>query len=110
MNSRQQSQKLLELRSRTDRQLITFITSRLDAGLNFARLVGGPDSISNWNTAEILQSKAEKAYDEVCVLMPWLGRASHAELGRLESKLHTLRELLEESTIHAELRIETACS
>ena len=36
MNSRQQSIKLLELRSKTDRQLIALITGRLDAGLAFS--------------------------------------------------------------------------
>ena len=110
MNRTQPFRKLTELRSKTDRQLIAFITHRLDSGLNYARLAAGPDSVGDWTSAEVFQSRAERAYDEARVLMPWLEQASHTELQRLESKLLSLRGLLEESTIHAEIRVETACS
>ena len=110
MTSRQPTDKFIELRSKTDRQLIAFITSRLDSGLNYARLGTGPDSISDWNSAGMYQDRAERAYDEARLLLPWIDGAFCADRRRLESKLQNLRTLLEESTIHAELRVETACS
>lgn len=110
MNSRPESTKLVELRSKTDRQLVAFITSRLDFGLNYARLVADPESDSNWTSAEAFQATAAKAYDEVRALLPWVNDVTKAERRRLESKLEQLRELLDESSIHAGMRVHTACS
>jgi hypothetical protein len=110
MNSRPELTKLDELRSKTDRQLVRFITSRLDVGLNYARLVGDPESDRGWASAEAFQSCAVKAYDEARSLLPWVNDLSKAERRRLESKLQQLGELLEESTIHAGMRVQTACS
>ena len=110
MNSRPEFTKLIELRSKTDRQLVAIITSRLDVGLHYARLVPDPGSDSNWASAEAFQASAEKAYDEVRALLPWVYDVTRAERRRLESKLEQLRELLDESTIHAGMRVQTACS
>jgi hypothetical protein len=108
MDSRPELTKLDELRSKTDRQLVRFITSRLDVGLNYARLVADPEA--GWASAEAFQSRAAKAYDEARSLLPWVNDLSKAERRRLESKLQQLGELLEESTIHAGMRVQTACS
>src|SRR5580693_9398115 len=110
MNSRPELNKLVELRSKTDRQLVRFITSRLDVGLNYARLVADPESDRSWVSAEAFESRAAKAYEEARSLLPWVQDLSNAERRRLESKLEQLGELLEESTIHAGLRVQTACS
>jgi hypothetical protein len=110
MNSRPEFPKLLELRSKTDRQLVALITSRLDAGLNYARLVTSPGPDVSWASSETFQASAARAYDEVCALLPWVSDVTRAERLRLESKLEQLRELLDESTIHAGMRVATACS
>ena len=110
MNSRPECTKLIELRSKTDRQLVAFITSRLDVGLTYARLVADLGSDNNWASAEAFQASAVKAYDEVRALLPWIDDVTRAERRRLESKLEQLRELLDESTIHAGMRVQTACS
>jgi hypothetical protein len=109
MNSRPEFTKLIELRSKTDRQLVVFITSRLDAGLTYARMVVDPGSDSNWASAEAFQSNAIKAYEEVRALLPWVS-VTQAERRRLELKMEQLRDLLNESTIHAGMRVQTACS
>lgn len=110
MNTRPESTKLIELRSKTDRQLVAFITNRLEAGLSYARLVAGPEVDSNWASAETFEANALKAYDEVRALLPWVHDMSKLEHRRLEVKLEQLRDLLEEPTIHAGMRIQTACS
>jgi hypothetical protein len=50
--------KLVELRAKTDRELIAVITRRLDAGLDFA--------------ANAIYPQAERAHQEVRQLLPWL--------------------------------------
>jgi len=104
--------KLAELRSKTDRQLARFINGRLDQGLNYARLLAHPDSDldwTNWTSTESFPANARKAYAEARSLLPWVNVAG-TERRRLESKLEDLRELLDESTIRAEMRVQTACS
>jgi hypothetical protein len=110
MNSRPEVTKLIELRSKTDRQLVAFINNRLDAGLAYARLITEPGPDSRWATAEALQASALRAYDEVRTLLPWVRDATKPERRRLELKLDQLREFLDESTIHAGMRVQTACS
>jgi hypothetical protein len=110
MNSRPELSKLIELRSKTDRQLVQFITSRLDAGLDAARLLADVGYHINWASVEAYQASATKAYEEARALLPWVTEVTRLERRRLELKLEQLRELLDESTIHAEMRVQTACS
>jgi len=110
MNTRPESSKLVALRSKTDRQLVAFITSRLDTGLNCALLVADRGNHDNWVSAESFQVSAERAYDEVRALLPWVTDVTQTERGQLESKLEQLRELLDEFSIHAGMRVQTACS
>ena len=110
MNCTPDLTKLIELRSKTDRQLIQFITRRIDAGLNYARLLADPAADIGWSSVESFQINATNAYAEVHALLPWVDDITRTERQRLESKLENLRELLDESTIHAEMRVQTACS
>jgi hypothetical protein len=101
--------RLAELRSKTDRQLARLIDDRLDEGLRYARLLADPDSDLHWISTESFPANARKAYAEARSLLPWV-RVAGTERRRLESKLEDLRELLDESTIRAEMRVQTACS
>jgi hypothetical protein len=87
--------KLTQLRSKTDRQLIAVISRRLDAGCDYAR------------RGQYLQ--AEKAYDEVRVLLPCVDRLRPSEkLLQLEARLARLGETLEESSGANAARVQTA--
>jgi len=97
MNTRTESSKLFELRAKTDRQLVVFITNRLDSGL---RLAG----------REAYRAEAERIYEEVSALLPWVRDITKAERRLLESKLAQLREVLDDFSSDAELNVETACS
>jgi len=97
MNTRTESRKLLELRAKTDRQLVVFITNRLDSGL---RLAG----------REACRAETEGIYAEVSALLPWVYDITRAERRLLESKLAQLREVLDDLSSDAELNVQTACS
>ncbi len=81
MNTWQQSSKLVELRSKTDRQLMELITRTLEAGLCFAR-------------TEEFHGRAEHACEEVRRLLPCLPRA---ERRRVEARLGEIIETLHPS-------------
>jgi hypothetical protein len=98
MNHKLES-RLTALRSKTDRQLAALIISKLDSGLRHGRLA-----------AFACPAAAARAYDEAVTLLPWVGEIGALERARLESRLENLRELLDESTIHAEMPVASACS
>jgi hypothetical protein len=79
MNTWQQSSKLVELRSKTDRQLMELIARTLEAGMCFAR-------------SEEFHGRAEHACEEVRRLLPYLPRAERrrveARLGQIVETLH----------------------
>jgi len=110
MNTKPESLKLVELHAKTDRQLVRFITSRLEVGLNSAGLIASLELHNQWTSTETLAAGAEKAYEEVRALLPWVDGVTWAERRRLESQLEQLRELLNGSSIHAGLRTQAACS
>ena len=83
--------KLSELRAKTDRQLIACITSNLDRGLSAAR-----------HRADY--GMAETHFNEACALLPVTYGATHMERSRLESKLAHLEELLSEFSVNASMR------
>ncbi len=85
MNTWQQSSKLVELRSKTDRQLMEIITRRLEAAQCFAR-------------AEEFRCRAERACDEVRRLLPCLSRA---ERRRVEARLNQIAATLHPPRAHA---------
>jgi len=97
MNTGTESGKLLELRAKTDRQLVAFITNRLDSGLRLAGLDG-------------YRAEAEGIYDEASALLPWVHGLTESERRLLESKLSLLREFLNDLSSDAEWNVQTACS
>jgi hypothetical protein len=85
MNTRQESSKLVELRSKTDRQLMELITRTLEAALCFAR-------------SEDFRGQAERASDEVRRLLPALAQADRR---RVEARLAKIEDRLRPRAAHA---------
>ena len=86
-------EKLLELRAKTDRQLLGLIHSKLQIGLNFVALAGEMSSDENTDRAEQLLWRAEQAVTEVKRLLPVLTEDQYQSVG---PKLNELREALEQ--------------
>jgi hypothetical protein len=84
--------KLLELRAKTDRQILRLLDSRLELGLNFVALVEQTYSDGIPDQAELLLSRAEQAVIEVKRLLPVLTRDQQVTFG---PKLNKLQEALE---------------
>ena|SRR5271166_490817 len=97
MNTVTESNKLFELRAKTDRQLVTFVTHRLDFGLR----------LTNSDTH---RTEAGRVYDEVSSLLPWVYGLTRVERRLLECKLAHLREILAGLSSDAGCRVQTACS
>jgi len=77
MNHRRNTEKLAELRAKTDRQLLALIASTVNRGLR---------------VASALPAEAEIAYSEACALLQLIApsereRATH-QLARLRNQLH----------------------
>jgi hypothetical protein len=81
--------KLAELRTKTNRQLVILLRSKLDDGL-------------------ASHAEAERAYSEVRALLPAVRDVTEAERRRLESKLARLRGLLDERTMYGVRRMQAA--
>jgi hypothetical protein len=79
MNTWQQTSKLVELRSKTDRQLVELVTRALEAAHCFAR-------------SGEFHARAEHACEEVRRLLPALPRG---ERRRAETRLAQIGELLQ---------------
>jgi hypothetical protein len=92
MNTRAESLKLVELRAKTDRQLVAFINARVDAAV------------------QLSPAEAEKVYAEGRALLPLVYGLTNAERCQLEWKLVQLRELLNDISSDAELKVQTARS
>ena len=92
-----ESRKLIELRAKTDRQLVALITKLLDSALELAGV-------------EPLGSGLQRTYDEVSVLLPWVDNLPLAERRLLEWRLARLRYVLRDVSSDAALKIQTACS
>ena len=78
MNTWQETSKLVELRLKTDRQLMELVTRTLEAARCFAR-------------TEEFHNRAERASDEVRRLLPLLPRA---ERRRIEARLEEITEAI----------------
>jgi len=92
-----ESSKLFELRAKTDRQLVAYLTRRLDAGMRFA-------------CAEHSLPQSEAVYAEVSALLPLVRYHLIAERRRLEERAARLRNFLNDLSSDAELVMQTACS
>jgi hypothetical protein len=78
MNNRPDTSKLVELRSKTDRQLVQLITRKLDRAACLA-------------SVDQLQGPAERVYDEVRRLLPLVSRSDRR---RLEARVQELAAVL----------------
>lgn len=78
MTTWQESSKLVELRSKTDRQLLELVTRTLEAARCFAR-------------TDEFHGRAQRAIDEVRRLMPLLPRT---EVRRVESRVEEIADAI----------------
>jgi hypothetical protein len=100
--------KLQELRSKTNRQLASLISHKLDRGLAFARVLDGDEGRENWSSTEHFRVHAEQAYREASAWMPLLAAETQRERRRLEFKLAQLRGALDRvATLQS--RAQAAC-
>ena len=86
--------KLLELRAKTDRQLLEYIGNRLDSGLTYGRLASDPDARNRWASVDMFEERASKAYDEAQSLLPLVRNLTRAERRVLQAKTEELGRLL----------------
>src|SRR5437879_7936899 len=107
MINKTQSSKLIELRAKTDRQLVQFISHRLDAGLSFTRWAADSHGRGRTASKEIFENSASKAYIEVRDLLPWTDGLTRADRLGLEFKLEQLRRALADLSARTRL-VQTA--
>jgi DNA-binding transcriptional MerR regulator len=101
-------EKFLQLRAKTDRQLLDFIHSKLEAGLNLAALAETLYSVGNVTSAECSLERAEQALNEAQRLAPVIEDKQWREL---EPELNKLREALQRLSLLRDLpRCQTASS
>jgi len=100
--------KLNELRTKTDRQLASLISNRLDRGLAFARVLEGDEARQNWASTGHFLWNAEQALSEASAWMPLLAGASPVQRRRLEFKRTQLRDLLDRVATPT-VRVQAAC-
>jgi hypothetical protein len=98
--------KLLELRCKTNRQLVSLISHKLDRGLAFARALER-DGGEGWASTERFAANAEKAFADACAWMPLVNSTS-PERRRLDLKLAQLRDALDRLR-GSEVRAQAAC-
>lgn len=108
MDTKTESRKLAELCAKTDRQLHEIISTRLDRGLAYARLLLDEDAQRRWASLDEFCSGAEKAYREVARLLPVLRGVSRRERHRLESRLGQLRDILDCAALCSAPRVQAA--
>ena len=99
--------KLHELRSKTNRELVSLISNKLDRGLAFARVLEG-DGRDDWASTEHFVVNAEKALAEAIQWMTLLQDPAPYERRRLEFKLSQLRAALDRAHTSA-MRVQAAC-
>jgi hypothetical protein len=84
-----QRAKLLQLRQKTDQELIRLVTNRLQSATQKARqIVDG--------NVEVPSASAEKAHADTAALVSVISSASEGERIRLENELKELRRLLDQ--------------
>ena len=86
--------KLEQLRSKTNRQLIALISSRLDAGSQFVR--------SGYHF------DAERVYEEARVLFPLVDNSTPDEKQRLEARLTRFGKSLQQHALLSRSHVQTA--
>lgn len=86
MNPTGQTQKLAELRAKTDQQLVNYLSAQLDRALEFAE---GGRSLR----------RAEEIYWEVRRLFPVAASASDCQWRSFLSRLNRLRHILDTHSV-----------
>ena len=105
MKTRLQPSKLIELRAKTDRQLVQLINSRLNAGLVFLRWAAESEDRGQWASRDTFRDNAWRAYTEAQKLLPWTRDPEHLEL---ELKCEQLSQGLTELSTGREHLLQTA--
>ncbi len=95
MNLASESSKLVELRAKTDRQLVELISNRAAAGEMLARLAAEAGVRQCHAKAELFEAQARKNYEEAQSLFPYVRSAAKGERRELERRLMQLRESLD---------------
>jgi DNA-binding transcriptional MerR regulator len=90
-------EKFLQLRAKTDRQLLDFIHSKLEAGLNFAALAEILYTLGNRESADRSLERADQALNEVQRLAPVI---DEEQSRALDPKLNKLRVALGRLSMH----------
>ena len=85
-------EKLLQLRAKTDRQLLDFLHSKLETGLNCAALAARLYSDGNRTSAELSLDRGDQALNEVQMLLPVMTEKQRRDL---DPKLNIVRQALE---------------
>lgn len=99
--------KLHELRAKTNRELVSLISNRIDRGLAFVRVLES-DGHTRWASTEQFLANAEKALSEATAWMTLLNGVSDPERRQLATRLTELRDAVDRS--HAsEVRMQAAC-
>ena len=86
-----ESEKLSQLRAKTDRQVLDFVHSKLDLALAFAAAAGVELSQGNRMTAQEALGRADQAFNEAQKLLLILGDYQRRGLDR---KLNEARDAL----------------
>jgi hypothetical protein len=93
--------KFAELRAKTDRDLAALISRRVYAMVACL--------LSETCTSENIRAQAEKVYAEAVALMPRIYDLPAVKRKQLETRLATLRALLDEEVTGSEMRAFAAC-
>jgi hypothetical protein len=108
METRAGTYTVAAFRAKTDHQLHALISSRLERGLAFARLLLDPEVRGRWASIDEFTGKAETAYLEASRLLPVLRNIPAADRRRLESRLIQLREILDCASLCTAPRFQAA--
>lgn len=108
MNLASESSKLVELRAKTDRQLVELISNRAAAGEMLARLAAEAAVRQCHAKAELFEVQARKNYQEAQSLLPYVRGVAKGERRDLERKLMQLRESLDGLPVGGRMSVRAA--
>jgi hypothetical protein len=94
-------EKLFQLRSKTDRQILNLIHSKLEIGLNIVALVQTTYSGGNRDHAEHLLKRAEQAVIEVKQLLPLLTEDQRRGFGPTLNNLQEASDHLSRNNVRS---------
>jgi len=96
MRNTSEVSKLIELRSKTDRELLEIVRRSLEHGLIYANVARAHYNLGERAPADDLAAKAKWACDESRMLLPLVGGLSRRERTRLETERRELQDKLDE--------------